>query len=773
MRRFLIGIVVLLVLLFAGWKLLGHLIMSGKLGQEREAGTIIGEALPASVVIAKQTADASAVPEWADPSQIMFGDFHVHTTYSTDAFMFSFPAMGGVGLHPVAEACDFARYCSGIDFWAVTDHAEGTTPLRWERAKQSIRDCQAKSSPDGQADLVSFVGFEWTQVGATPEEHYGHQNVIFRDLEDDKLAARPISAPGIVTSTLRTNFPRADTVSSLYDFKNRQIYFDFNRYLENMSERYVPMCDESLSSDELPNTCLEQAPTPGDLVRKLEEQGLDPLIIPHGSTWGFYTPAGSNWDKQIQASNRPDKHRQVEIYSGHGNSEEWRPYTNGTFDAETQTATCAEPNNNFEPLCWRLGEIIRKRCLAEDESVEECAKRAEKARNDVANMGGAGHLAVGGETPEELADAGQCKDCFQPSFNYRPNKSVQAALAQTRFDDDGNIFRFNWGFISSSDNHRARPGTGYKEIDRRKNTEAGGPISEAVRRATAPPEPAPMDANSHFLDRETLLANAGFAAAEFERASAFWLTGGLAAVHADSRSRQGVWDAFQRNEIYATSGPRMLLWFDAVLNDETKLAMGSEAKTGVSPTFRAKAAAAFKQNPGCPDYAVNGLGQDNVDRLCSGECYNPTNERHKMERIEVIRIRPQAYDGEPLNDLIDDDFLVHDCGENDGTCEFEFTDPDYAALGRDTTYYVRAVQEATPTINAERIVCAERDTDGTCLMAKPLCYGDYRSGDSECLAPSEHRAWSSPIFLIYADNDMEPIETPAIIEARDTASEEG
>jgi hypothetical protein len=69
----------------------------------------------------------------AEPGErrILFGDLHVHTTYFLDAFAMALPAAGGEGAHPSADAYDFARYCSALDFFAYTDHAESLTPEHW------------------------------------------------------------------------------------------------------------------------------------------------------------------------------------------------------------------------------------------------------------------------------------------------------------------------------------------------------------------------------------------------------------------------------------------------------------------------------------------------------------------------------------------------------------------------------------------------------------------------------------------------------------------
>jgi hypothetical protein len=90
-------------------------------------------------------------------------------------------------------------------------------------------------------------------------------------------------------------------------------------------------------------------------------------------------------------------------------------------------------------------------------------------------------------------------------------------------------------------------------------------------------------------------------------------------------------------------------------------------------------------------------------------------------------------------------------------CRVEFEDEEFVAGGREVVYYVRAVQEATPMINADNVRC-EYDDQGQCIAVNP-CYGDYRTPDEDdCLAPAEQRAWSSPIFVAFAPAPEQDLE---------------
>jgi len=58
-------------------------------------------------------------------------------------------------------------------------------------------------------------------------------------------------------------------------------------------------------------------------------------------------------------------------------------------------------------------------------------------------------------------------------------------------------------------------------------------------------------------------------------------------------------------------------------------------------------------------------------------------------------------------------------------------------------------QVMSDAVNGANLRC-EYDDNGVCIKVNP-CHGDFRtSATDDCLAPVEERAWSSPIFVNYA-----------------------
>ncbi len=731
-------LVLALVVLSAGRGWFGGHEEPGEVTEARRSPAVV-----ASGAIAQRAAAESVGV--SESKQILFGDLHVHTTFSFDAFLMSLPIAQGEGAHPPADACDFARYCSTLDFWSINDHAEGITPRHWRETVETLRQCNEVAGDPANPDTVAFLGWEWTQVGNTPEEHYGHKNVVLAHTDDDRIPTRPIGARGTVRNARRGLSGTGAGLGILALLGGDQRFHEFARYIAERRE--MEECALDVDVHDLPDDCLETAENPGELFRKLDEWGHDSIVIPHGTTWGFYTPPGSTWDKQLTAAeNDPDRQILLEIYSGHGDSDVYRDWRAVEFDANG-TAVCPEPRANYLPPCWRAGEIIRERCAAAGETDDECEGRAVEARAIAAAAGGQAHLTVPGSRAEDWLDAGQCSDCAEPAFNYRPGGSAQYVMALRNFDDPNDPQRFRFGFMSSSDNHFARAGTGYKEIHRRGMTESNrrGDPPRLLRGIIAPPAMEPV-AEAVPFDRESA-GLTGFALFELERQASFFMTGGLVAVHSEGRDRGAIWDAMLRREVYGTTGPRILLWFD-LLNPPgsrgARLSMGGQAEQSINPIFQVRAVGSFAQRPGCPDYTSNSLSPERLAHLCKGECYNPSDRRRIITRIEVIRIQPQNHPGEPVASLIDDPWRSFACEPDPAGCSITFEDPSFAEEGRDTLYYVRAIEEPAPGINVDNLRC-EYDEKGACVKVN-LC-GGPDAWEDDCLGEHEPRAWSSPIFV--------------------------
>jgi uncharacterized protein DUF3604 len=717
------------------------LLLAACRGHHEGPGEVSQSRLPRETVAARTARQREA----GAPSdkQILFGDLHVHTTFSADAFIRSLPMLQGEGAHPPADACDFARFCSDLDFWSINDHAEAISPQHWRETKYAIRQCNAVAGDPRDPDIVAFLGWEWTQVGATAADHYGHKNVIFRETAEDRVPRRPISAlDQRLIGALRQRPPLWQRLRfPLLDFRNRQRYFDFGLYQQELAA--VPLCPAGVDTRQLPEDCTETAHTPRELFEKLAQWGFDSIVIPHGNTWGLYTPPGSTWDKQlVGAQHDPDRQTLIEVFSGHGNSEEYRPWHEVTYDA-SGGEVCPAPTRDYLPCCWQAGEIVRAHCGGIPSA--DCERRVATARANYLAAGAAGRMTLPGVPAEAWKDCGQCRDCFNAAFNYRPGSSVQYALAATNFDDPAHPRRFHFGFIASSDNHTARPGTGYKEFGRRMMTEATGARDRAWAERMQSPRPPAYESNA--LDATNPGEGiAAFQLLDFERGASFFMTGGLVAVHSAGRDREAIWSALKRREVYGTSGERILLWFDLLDGPDGPLPMGGDTRLARAPVFRARAIGSFKQRPGCPESSVHALGPARLEYLCRGECYNPSDERHVITRIEIIRIRPQQRPGEPIGPLIEDPWRKLDCPRDPAGCVVEVEDPDFVTGGRDSVYYARAIQEPTPAVNAGQLRC-RYDANGDCIEVNP-CWGDYRTPyDDDCLSPNEERAWSSPIYV--------------------------
>jgi hypothetical protein len=140
---------------------------------------------------------------------------------------------------------------------------------------------------------------------------------------------------------------------------------------------------------------------------------------------------------------------------------------------------------------------------------------------------------------------------------------------------------------------------------------------------------------------------------------------------------------------------------------------------------------------------------ERLEYLCAGECRNPSDVRHPITEIEVVRIRPQTSPDEDPAGRIQDPWLRLACDPDPAGCVVRFQDDEFAETGRDSVYYVRALQEPTPAINGDNMR-ARRDAEGNTLSVD-LCHGDTRTDfNDDCLAPNQERAWSSPIFIDYA-----------------------
>ncbi len=152
----------------------------------------------------------------------------------------------------------------------------------------------------------------------------------------------------------------------------------------------------------------------------------------------------------------------------------------------------------------------------------------------------------------------------------------------------------------------------------------------------------------------------------------------------------------------------------------------------------------LEEQPGCPASSEELLGADEIERLCKGECHHPSDERRPITRIEIVRVRPQVHPDEPVDALVEDPWRSFECPGDGGGCEVGFEDEEFAADGRESIYYARAIEAPSLAVNADNLRCT-RDDAGRCIEVDRC--GGPGNEDDDCLAENEERAWSSPIYV--------------------------
>ncbi len=680
--------------------------VNGGRGTSPLPSEIAGPMRPAAAdaAAAQRQHEARAQVGRTDAPQILFGDLHVHTHYSADAALQGLGIADREGPSPPGDACDFARFCSQLDFWSINDHAESLTPAHWQQTIDTVRECNALAGDPANPDLVTYLGWEWSHAGS-PEAHYGHKNVVFRDIEEGRVPTRPIgSAEGPHAAFMAVGAIGTVAYPGLDDWA------DFHRWMRDQVA--LDDCPENVPVRDLPTDCRESALDPPTLFAKLADWGLPAIVIPHGLSWGITNPAHADLRVQL-GMHDPRWQPLLEVYSGHGNSEVYREFVRGR-EAEEGEFVCPTGQEGIELCCERAETLTRERCdEPKSADCDAAVLDAQRAATSFLAEIGTPVAAVPGTTNDDWGECGQLEDAFLPAYNYRPRQSAQYALALGNDPENATPQRLRWGLIGASDTHRSRPGTGYREFARQLMSDGA-------------PYPIPGS------DRE-------------DRNASFFYTGGLAAAHAGARDRDSIFDALAKRHVYATSGDRTLLWFDLIDADGTRHPMGSEVRASDTPRFEVRALGAFEPQPGCPEFVHDALPAERIADLCRGHCYHPSDVRKPIERIEVVRIRPQTSADEAIRPLIQDPWLTHACPGDGKGCRFSFEDPELLRDGRESLYYVRAIQAPSLAVNGDPLRCT-RDAEGRCIAVDGCGLLPDGTPD-DCLAPVGERAWSSPIFV--------------------------
>ncbi len=660
-------------------------------------------------------------PECADATplrQPLFGDLHVHTSYSLDAAQLGntvdpFGAYRYARGEPIEYRGNTLRIDRPLDFAGITDHSEflAETQLCYDPQYAAYEDpycllVRGDSSLFGLGPIFAELPIMSQLYSGFQSAMYGLSAVV---------ALNPVTLPGQAPVTncqwwredcatarrgvweatqaaVRQNHSPCEftalhafewTGSQNINGKHRNVVFGTDTPID-LPISYFDANDEIELWNALDAQCREA-------------DGCQALAIPHNANMGggfmfrpstpAWSPVGLPYSAEL-AAQRARLEPLTELTQEKGQSE-------CIFGPGL-------PFGSADELCQF--ELLAKVCTGSPDDPQNCQPRCSDS-----------YQAIGGYS----------NSCVEPA------DFVRSALRRGLLEQDrSGVNPFKLGFIGSTDSHISAPG-GVMERSRAGIEEVFAQDSGELARRHTPPvysgTPAEIPAIINF--------------ATYGRYNA----GGLAVVWAEQNTRASVFAALQRRETYATSGPRIVArafggWdFPADLCDSATLVETGYAQ-GVPMGGDLPPAPAAGQ---APVFAVSASMDPGV----------PTAPGMPLQRIQIVK--GWTRDGESFEKVFEVAGDAHNGARVDiDTCEThgagfsqlctvwqdaEF-DPQAAAF-----YYARVVEnpqcrwsqyECTQVFQAESLSCADIDA------ASPLA----RCCDGSMPATVQERAWTSPIW---------------------------
>ena len=605
--------------------------------------------------------------------QPLFGDLHIHTSYSNDAWNFdvrsrpedAYAYAFGEPIHlPLAE--DYqgrtVRIDRPLDFAGVTDHAEfyGEQSVCMDPDSKGYDSsfCEVMRSGEGRApQLVMQIMSPFSKRRA---------DVCGEDGED--CAARSVATwERIIAAAQQWNDTSADCERTAF------IAYEYSSFRmgSNLHRNVIFRNDKVLGR---PVSYID-AHREWELWRILKEQcidggtGCDVLAIPHNSNisngrmFAVDYPGASSVEEQAARARLRQQMEPVAEIMQHKGDSECRNGLEGVLGGEDELC-------NFE----RFENLAFSRFVGEGEDVDQC---------------------YSGPLADWIPHLGP--NCLDRK-SYARYALIEGVKEQQRIG----VNPFKFALSASTDTHNAIAG-GVQESDFPGHLGKGDATAEQRVQ----------------FDYEI-------------PGNAYNNPGGLIGVWAEENSRDSIFDALQRREVFGTSGPRIVPRFFAAWdlpadlcsqNDretqayELGVPMGSDLPPGSgSPAFLVAAAAdaGTEQYPGTP-----------LQRLQVIKGWSDTEGNHHQKVFEVA--------GDAGNGAGVDMSTCEPRGDGFAQLCSVWKDPEFDAA-TPAVYYLRAVENPSCRYSARQCLqlpVAERPADCAEPVFDPVI---------------QERAWSSPIW---------------------------